>query len=144
VRLDVSGTDIDVLDMTGLPARSAGHGASRVLLLERNAPVFVSGKGPFELTRGTPPVTVTLPKASAHPGESIPVQVETGPNAKLSAAIPPLGWDGPAKTGDRPVSVRVPGHTSPGRYALTVVLEAHDAVFRLPVEVEVVPALLRK
>jgi hypothetical protein len=70
--------------------------------------------------------------------------VETGPNAKLSAAIPPLGWDGPAKTVDRPVSVRVPGHAAPGRYALTMPLEVHGEVFRLPVEVEVVPALLRK
>jgi len=144
VRLHVSGEGVEVFDMVGLPARCAPEGMDRVLLLERNEPVFLVGKDGMDISRGAPPVRVTLPRASAHPGESVEVRLETGPDAKMTAAVAPLGWGRSAKFVDGVAVVDVPAHATRGAYALVIMLNVGGEVFRLPVEVTVVPALLRR
>ncbi len=144
VRLNIAGEGVEAFDMIGLPARCAAKGAERVVLLERNEPVFFVGPDAMDISRGAPPVRVTLSRACAHPGESVEVRLETGPDAEITAALPPLGWGATAKFVDRVAAIDVPAHATPGEYELVIALRADGEAFRLPIRVTVVPALLRR
>lgn len=145
VALKVKGENVRVLNAVGGPTGVAHPGGAWVALFEPDMPVYIVADGAMEVAGQEFPVAVRLSKAAVHPGEVVTYGLELDEFSRCAVHELPARWAAAPADGRGAYGVSVPADAAPGRYELIFRVEAlwAEREFLLPVEVEVVPLLLR-
>ncbi|UCG16388.1 MAG: hypothetical protein JSV19_13940 [Phycisphaerales bacterium] len=106
-------------------------------------PVYITADGALEIERQSPPVRITLDSPAVQPGQTLTLLRESQAGAVFGPPTPPPGWPALKAADDRATTVTVPNGTPLGRYTITNVVRIGETEFVVPIEVEVVPRLLR-
>jgi len=142
VRLTTGAQSARFINMTGGPALTAPLQGSTIMLLERDTPTYVVAEGPLKLEIGDAPARITPAQPAVHPGDEVSVRFASDEGVLIDLQPPP-GWQvEPLKSGNE-LRYTVPRRVPAGRRQLLGNVTIGDAVFVLPVEIEIVPQIVR-
>lgn len=142
VLLSAGGAAPRILNLAGEPAHHAACEGAAALVLDPDTPVYVISDEPAGPTVRPGPARVVPDRPAVHPGEPVGLRIEHRANVDVAIVAPP-GWSAApdAATGGRVLTP--PPTARPGRHVLRAEVTIGAAVLELPVEIDVVPALLR-
>ncbi len=143
---ELKGENVQVLNAVGEPVPGLPDGRV-VTVLERNMPIYFLADGELEIDWREFPVAIRLDRPAVHPGETITYDMSVDASvARFEVDELPPGWTSGHVSEGGPITLTVPADAAPRRYTVTHRVEAKLAgiMFTLPVEIEVVPLLLRR
>ncbi len=151
---------VRILTATGDEAAAVWNAGGAIVRLERDLPVYVLADGLLDIGWKPGPVRIRAHPATVHPGDPIRLTLETEAGVQVDRPVLPPGWtlrepgDAARDAAAMPCVV-VPASACPGPATLNLRVRlipsgsaeqaprGDTGVFVLPVEVTVVPRLLR-
>lgn len=140
VRFQATAQHCRFINVVGDEASVVPHDGELLAVLERDTPLYILGDENLNVSFGKPPIQPVVSPPTTHAGTAVELEIGGADEMKVRVAPPP-GWQ-IAMRGDRHV-LHVPSNTPPGTHVVEVVITVGTRELRLPVEIPVVPRLLR-
>jgi sugar phosphate isomerase/epimerase len=142
----LAGENLRALNAVGEPMPGLREGYL-ITVLERDMPAYILADGELGLEWKEFPLAIRLDQPAVHPGEPVTYETYLDAMTRFDVDELPPGWKSGHVAGPgSPITIMIPADAVPGRYTVTHNVETimGAMTFTLPVEIEVVPLLLRR